>query len=219
MDKLRKGTTFCVYTRGAVELLQEAVTICSRANVGAKTSDYINAFTGRQEVCREECRNLPFKWLVITDMTEAIVGSELIGRNQNDPVCDCTDAMLAALWSLQRLSFRHLVQEVWDIAMEDDDPLKGLESALHLSTMYKNQVCNPESWKPYISSFPKLQRVIAKAYEQAIRFEKDFCIDVTALKERNTEDDENSESEDSDDEHGESEDSDDESVDDSEESH
>ena len=121
--------------------------------------------------------------------------------------------------------------------MKDDDPLKGLESALHLSTMYKNQVCNPESWKPYISRFPKLQCVIAQAYEQAIIFEKDFCIDVTALKKRNTEDDENnesdvtalkkrnkeddenSESEDSDDENSESEDSDDESVDDSEESH
>ena len=93
--------------------------------------------------------------------------------------------------------------------MKDDDPLKGLESALHLRTMYKNQVCNPESWKPYISRFPKLQCVIAQAYEQAIKYEKDFRIDVTALKKRNEEDDENSESEDSDDE----------SVDDSEGSH
>ena len=75
--------------------------------------------------------------------------------------------------------------------MEGDDPLKGLESALHLSTKYNNQICNPESWKSYMSRFPKLQCVIAQAYEQALNFEKDFRIDVTALKKRNDEDDEN----------------------------
>ena len=95
--------------------------------------------------------------------------------------------------------------------MEDDDPLKSLKSALHLITMYKNEVCNPEVWKPYISGFPKLQCVIAKAYKQAIIYEKDFRIDVRVLKNRVAEDDENSESEDSDDEHSNSEDGGDES--------
>ena len=94
--------------------------------------------------------------------------------------------------------------------MEDGDLLQGLESALHLITMYKNEVCNPEVWKPYISGCPQLQCVIAKAYKQAIIYENDFRTDVRVLKNRIAEDEENSASEDSDDEHSESEDSDDE---------
>ena len=45
LDRVLKGTTFCVYTRkGKVALPQEAITICSRADVGANTSNYRNAF-------------------------------------------------------------------------------------------------------------------------------------------------------------------------------
>ena len=146
LDKLRKGTTFCVYTRGALGSPDEAVVICKRDKVGGKTDNYTNAFTGLQEN-EDAPPHFPYRYLVLTDMPEAIHGSKLIGCKPNDPVCDSTDAMLVALWSLQRLCFRHLAQEVWDIAMEEEDPLNGSETALYLSNKYKNLICNPEFWK------------------------------------------------------------------------
>ena len=198
LDKVVKGATFCVYTRrGTVKLPEEAITICSLENVGAKTTKYRNAFTGRQELCPG-----PDLMLVVSDKQEAIYNSQLIGPRdeRTDPECDCTDALLAALWTLQMHSFHHIIKEVFDIAMEEENPLDGVEAALCLSTKYKNLICNPEFWKTYTSRFPKLKCVIDQAYPLATRFDTNMVDDVAFLrsKERNEEDqcEEDGESED-----------------------